>query len=499
METLPPQVARQSVLRLRRLSGAVAIIGPGSAVVRYVLFEIGVPLPPEMVTVGGVMSVVAGILGLAMYLISRSSLPSDHILRLALVFEVVLVLIAVMFDRRLFQFGEPPLRVSIAVAISALFPVVVPVPFRWRLITTIASIAMMPLGVWLLAKLGVRPYPDPTFLEIAYVPTALVAFLAVGASRIVHGLVEQVSKAQRMGSYELVERLGGGGMGDVWLARHHMLVHPAAIKLIKADRLGADRAQSVLRFEREAQATASLRSPHTVDLYDFGVADDGTFYYVMELLDGTDLDRLVTKFGPLPAERVIYILAQVCRSLADAELRGLVHRDIKPANVFLCRLGYEVDFVKVLDFGLVKPSTDGPQDVKLSADNLAVGTPAFMPPELALGRPVDRRTDLYALGCVAYWLLTGELVFKGATPLEIVMEHVKTDPPPPSSRSELPIPPALDAIVLDCLKKAPDDRPSSAAELMSRLEAVGLPESWTEDRARQWWQVHGPAIHPAPG
>src|SRR4029450_1369316 len=212
--------------------------------------------------------------------------------------------------------------------------------------------------------------------------------------------------------------------------------------------------EAIRRFEREAQVTAGLSSPHTVQLFDFGVADDGSFYYVMELLNGLDLERLVQRYGPIPAERVLHFLRQVCHSLAEAEPYRLVHRDIKPANLFVCRYGGEYDFVKVLDFGIAKAVPDMMETgaLDLTRDNLLRGTPAYIAPEQGLGDSQgDRRADIYATGCVAYFLLTGELVFTADTPMALVVQHASTPPTPPSARSELQIPPALDRVVMDCL------------------------------------------------
>ena len=303
-------------------------------------------------------------------------------------------------------------------------------------------------------------------------------------------------EARELGSYRLRERLGAGGMGEVWRAEHRMLARPAAIKLIRPEVLGAKDADSrqvlVQRFEREAQATALMRSAHTVELYDFGVTDEGTFYYVMELLDGLDLAELVRRTGPVPAERAVHFLRQMCDSLAEAHEAGLIHRDIKPANVYACHHGRRLDFVKVLDFGLVKHGVRGddvPDD--LTADRLAGGTPAFMSPEQALGETgVDGRSDLYAVGCVAYWLLTGTVVFEGRTAMETILMHVNREPEPPSRRTALPIPRDLEAIVLACLAKSADARPQTADELTARLDSVRLNSEWTAVRAREWWQEH---------
>jgi len=255
-----------------------------------------------------------------------------------------------------------------------------------------------------------------------------------------------------------------------------------------------DRQSLSMRFEREAQATASMRSPHTIELYDFGVADDGSFYYVMEFLDGFDLQALIDQFGPIPSGRAIHLLKQVCHSLAEAHAEGLIHRDIKPANVYVCRYGREVDFVKVLDFGLVKSQNDAfGSDVMLSRNHFLGGTPAFMPPEQVLGnRPLDGRSDIYAVGCLAYWLVTGRHVFTGRTPMEIMLQHTQAKPTPPSQRTELQLSRAFDELVMACLEKNPDDRPRTAEVLAARLATVETVNAWTPEHARNWWDLHHP-------
>src|SRR5499426_1171239 len=232
---------------------------------------------------------------------------------------------------------------------------------------------------------------------------------------------EQLNEALAVGSYRLVNQLASGGMGEIWLARHRLLVRPAAVKLIRHDVAPGDaREQFVRRFEREAHVTAGLRSPHTVQLYDFGVTESGSFYYVMEYLDGLDLHRVVKLFGPQPPERVIMLLRQACRSLAEAHERGLVHRDIKPANLFVTRLGTEFDYLKVLDFGVVKEQQSSQDATMLSNQGMVQGTPAFMPPEIVMGEArIDGRADLYSLACTAYWVLTGTPVFEANTPAQM--------------------------------------------------------------------------------
>jgi serine/threonine-protein kinase len=232
-----------------------------------------------------------------------------------------------------------------------------------------------------------------------------------------------------------------------------------------------------------------------VELFDFGLAADGAFYYVMELLDGIDLDTLVRRSGPVPADRAIHLLRQVCHSLSEADSCGLVHRDIKPANIFVCRYGEDYDFVKVLDFGIAKATgVRASGEPALTQVPMMPGTPAFIAPEQALGDgDLDGRADIYATGCVAYWLLTGEFVFTGDMPMALLMHHIHTPPFPPSARTQSPIPAALDRVVLSCLAKNPAERPQSAKELSRRLAEVEGASGWTEDRAREWWGRHDPA------
>jgi serine/threonine-protein kinase len=326
--------------------------------------------------------------------------------------------------------------------------------------------------------------------------TYLCAFLAVLTGYAVRKIGRKIQREREIGSYRLVDKLGVGGMGEVWSAEHRMLARPAAVKLIRPEVLGGDeitRQDAVRRFEREAQATAALRSQHTIDLYDFGVTDEGAFYYVMELLDGCNLDVLVKSFGPLPAGRVIHLLRQACHSLEEAHCSGLVHRDIKPANIYVCRHGLDCDFVKVLDFGLVKALDErGAGGTEITLQGLVAGTPGFMAPEMATREStVDGRSDIYSLGCLAYWLLTGVPVFESETPMATIMQHVRTSPAPPSSRTELPIAPGLEALVMSCLEKSPERRPASAARLTELLADCDAGE-WTGANASEWWEMHLP-------
>jgi serine/threonine-protein kinase len=379
---------------------------------------------------------------------------------------------------------------------TPLYTVVVPTKPNKALFATVASVAAVPLVIgWMIAtrRTTFQPAATDFFFAIVF-PYLLIVALSYAGQRVVYALGKEATRAQEMGSYRLIERLGKGGMGEVWRATHRLLARPAAIKLLRPSLgEGPDGEMALRRFEREAQVTSQLRSPHTVELWDFGMAGDGRFYYVMELLDGLDLDTLVKRHGPVPAERAIYLLRQICQSLAEAEGHGLVHRDIKPANVLVCRYGGEHDFVKVLDFGIVKVTHRASPDSVVTQENVLRGTPAFIAPEQVLSRDdIDSRADIYSVGCVAYWLLTSDLVFRGDTPIAVMMHHAHTAPVPVSQRTELPIPPQLDQLILSCLEKDPARRPQSARELSRRLGEIPVTSPWTEERAFLWWSRHEP-------
>ncbi len=454
---------------------------------------------------GSAFNVVAQLINLVaaifVWLAARGRRLSDTaVLYLGLALEVLLCLVAASAGQLWFYRDTgAPMFISWCVPIVILFPVLIPCPPRTMLIASVAAASMEPLAAVGLWSQGVYPLETlRSTLPGTIISPTLAVIIAYVASRIIYGLNVDVAKAKQMGAYHLETLLGRGGMGEVWRAKHQMLARPAAIKLIRPDAVGADEASGhtlLQRFEREAQATASLRSPHTVEIYDFGLSKDGTFFYVMELLEGIDLDTLVKQYGPIPAERVVHILRQVCHSLDEAHEAGLMHRDIKPANLFICRYGRDRDFVKVLDFGLVKKrhTTEDDQG-DLTQHGTAVGTPSFMAPEmLSDGGLVDGRADIYAVGCVAYWLLTGLLVFEGSSAMAVIVKHARDIPDSPSARSEMDIPPALEQIVMDCLEKEPENRPQSASDLAIRLDQLNLPESWTDDCAATWWEMRIPA------
>jgi eukaryotic-like serine/threonine-protein kinase len=322
--------------------------------------------------------------------------------------------------------------------------------------------------------------------------SAVAVSVASISARVIHGLQQRVRDANEVGQYTLEERIGEGGMGVVYLARHALLRRPTAIKLLPAHRAGE---VAVRRFEQEVRLTSVLTHPNTIAIYDFGRTPDGVFYYAMEYLDGITLEHLVKLDGAQPAARVMQLLKQACGALSEAHAMGLSHRDIKPANMMLCVRGRMPDQLKVLDFGLVKQQASDPAAMGLSVDGALVGTPAYLAPEaIANASRADARSDLYALGAVGYWLLVGEPVFAGQTILEVCLHHLHTTPVPPSERSSMPIPAALDALILQCLAKEPELRPSSAHELGRLLDAIDGAGSWSREQAESWWKERAPTL-----
>jgi serine/threonine-protein kinase len=310
------------------------------------------------------------------------------------------------------------------------------------------------------------------------------AALAIFSAYVLHGLRHDLHQARKLGQYQLGEKLGEGGMGEVYLAEHQLLKRPCALKLIKPD--VNTNPIALARFEREVQAAAMLSHPNTIEIFDYGHTDDGTFYYVMQYLPGLTVSDLVRQSGPMPPGRVIYVMRQVCGALAEAHRYGLVHRDLKPANILVAILGGKCDFAKVLDFGLVK-LTATPGAPQLTADYTVSGTPQYMSPEQATATAgVDRRADIYSLGAILYFMLTGRPPFDGANPTELMIAHAR-DPVVPPSHHRPEIPADLEAVVLRCLAKKPDDRYPDARALAAALAACASAGEWNDEKADQWW------------
>lgn len=340
-----------------------------------------------------------------------------------------------------------------------------------------------------------RTIEDPATLarsqavQIAFA-WALTTLLAAWATRVIYGLRKDAREALKLGQYVVEEKIGEGGMGAVYRAHHGMLKRPTAIKLLNPERNTSD---DIDRFRREVQMTAKLKHPNTVTIYDYGCTDEGTFYYAMELLDGVTLVEVVQAGGLVPQSRVIHILRQAAMALHEAHVLGLVHRDIKPNNIMLTQQGGAHDVTKVLDFGLVK-SVDSKADTTKTWTEAIIGTPRFMSPEQILDPPsVDARSDLYALGAVGYYLLTGRFVFEGTNAIEICAQHLSSVPEPPSAVTERDIDPELERIIMHCLNKRRDDRPASGAKIDEELQALTV-APWTQQQAARWWETDGLGI-----
>jgi serine/threonine-protein kinase len=496
--SLPDDLLDQALFRLTYLAaivGGLSLLSFGSAAALGVFFP-SFTVSAVALAARGVMVVSAASL---FFVVRFTAVDRQIKAKLGLLFEVIGAFGVAVLEVAVYSSIDFPLGAVSSVCLWILvFRLIVPARSPDAFLVAFFSAAGVPFALWLSGTLGYGEvsWAIATLQTKAAFGTALIAWLG---SRGIYRMGTAVAEARKLGSYELQEPLGEGGMGRIFRASHGLLKRPAAVKVVRPETLaGTDpggRDLVLQRFEREAQAIAQLQSAHTVTLFDFGKTGDGGFYYVMELLDGVDLERLVERFGPLGPERAAYLLDQVAHSLAEAHDLGLVHRDIKPSNVLACRKGPDVDYIKVLDFGLVKdvgPLTGS--DANLTRDGSTPGTPAFMAPEVALGSArIDARADVYALGCLAYWLLTGELVFDGGTPISIIAKHVNDDPVPVSQRTELPIPAGLERLVMDCLAKDPEQRPRDAGEVRRRLAAVRLDGIWDQARAQRWWDVHRPS------
>jgi serine/threonine-protein kinase len=390
--------------------------------------------------------------------------------------------------------GSLPLVMTlITVSIVVTRAVIVPGTVRRTAWISAASCVPAAVSAYLIA-IYARAMGDtwPPAVVVIHVAawSALAVSVATLTTRVIYGLTQRVRTATQLGQYTLEEKIGEGGMGVVYRARHALLRRPTAVKLLQP---GAAGERNIQRFEREVQLTSALTHPNTIAIYDYGRTPDGVFYYAMEYLEGITLEDLIAHDGPQPPGRVVHLLKQVCGALQEAHRVGLIHRDVKPANVVLCVRGGVADYVKVLDFGLVKELAVGAPQV--SAAQAIVGTPMYLPPE-AITDPgrVDARADLYAVGAVGYELLTGSPVFDGATVVEVCANILREAPVPPSARRGQPVPRALEDLLLACLEKEPGRRPASAGEVLRALELQGEAETWSAADAERWWKERAPKV-----
>jgi serine/threonine-protein kinase len=370
------------------------------------------------------------------------------------------------------------------------------IPNTWQRAAAVLG-AMGATPVAILAYL----YALPAFRQLADQPqyhgffSGQVMFLAISVMVGIVGvhtigtLRREAFAARQLGQYRLKEKLGSGGMGEVYLAEHQMMKRPCAVKIIRAEKAGDPR--MLARFEREVRQTAKLSHWNSIDIYDYGQTADGTFYYVMEYLPGHNIGEIVQEYGPIPAGRAIYLMDQVCAALAEAHGIGLVHRDIKPANIFCAYRGGVYDVVKILDFGLAKPTMDTSPDNQLTMEGTVTGSPLFMSPEQASGDDsLDGRSDIYSLGAVLYFMLTGQPPFMGDNPLKVMIAHASQEVVPPRQlNSSIPI--ELEEVVLRCLEKDPDHRFQDVMPLRAALREVPLDDPWTSEMAHDWWNCNG--------
>ncbi len=489
----------------RRL-GTLALIYAAGFLLAYTIYELNVhvaggaayvqrPHTPGQLLAATFILFASAVAWIAL----RRTWPPQRVVRLAYAFEVAGSFgIALVSYSGVWQLENPVWGVSWVSVWIILFPMVIPGPPRQAALAAFGAAAMGPAALLIWGATRDFVFPETSIVLATTLPNFMCAALAWLGSRYLYRIGLELRAARQLGRYRLVERIGAGGMGEVWRAEHDMLARPAALKLVRPElmRRSGISSEALARFEREAQSTAALSSPHTVTLYDFGVTDDDLFYYAMELLDGLDLDTLIRRHGKVPPARAIHFMTQACASLAEAHARGLVHRDIKPSNLFACRQGLQYDFLKVLDFGIVKPRTERTSAAgEVEAGAQLEGTPGWIAPEAAALGVADARTDLYALGCVGYWLVSGRPVFGGGHGDELQRRHRDESPTPPSLLAP-DLPPALDRAILACLEKDPARRPAAAAELAMRLAAVPI-EPWTAELARAWWETiearHPPA------
>jgi len=383
--------------------------------------------------------------------------------------------------------------------IILIFSYAIFVPRSWtRILGVVLTISVFPVFATGIAFLNHKDVRKMLFFDQSSVVEMVLAlaatiFASVSGVHIITYLRTKADEAKELGRYRLKEKIGSGGMGDVYLAEHRLMKRPCAIKVIRAEKAGDPRA--IARFEREVKATSRLNHWNSISIYDYGRTSDGTFFYVMEYVTGLSLQELVVRRGALAPARAIYLLKQICSALIEAHSMQLVHRDIKPANLMVTELGSAFDVVKLLDFGLAKPVTDAlpkNEDSELTVAGSLTGSPLYMSPEQALGEmQADQRSDIYAVGGVAFYMLTGRPTFESGATLKVLLSHIHEKAVAPSSVQKNghgpPISPALDAIVLKCLEKSPSERFQTARELFDALQSLPESKDWNERLAEQWW------------
>lgn len=481
----------QALLRLRlRASAFMLFIGFAVFLVRHIVGLLTSEALSVPLLVFHVLVVL--VLGLCAAPLYRHRVVSVRTLRIAelIIFGLPAAFFVMLQHRLILEdavhgFLSPPMPFWLLL----IFTYGMFIPNTWRRAAFV--IGPMALAPVLLVCVMILTYPQVAEVTtiaafMQYVLVMLVATTAsVVGSHLITALRREAFEARQLGQYRLIQPLGSGGMGEVYLAEHRMLKRPCAVKLIHPDQAGDP--QVLARFEREVRMTARLSHWNTVEIFDYGRTDDGTFFYVMEYLPGLSLQDLLDRHGPMPAERVIHLLRQACQGLREAHAIGLIHRDIKPGNVFVAQRGGLYDVVKVLDFGLVKPVTESPS-ARLTQEGSISGTPLYMSPEQARGQDsLDARSDIYSLGAVAYALLTGQPPFGGASSMEVLIAQVRDEATPPS-KHQADVPADLERVILRCLAKNPAERFPDVDSLEQALSECAAAEHWTQSQATRWWR-----------
>jgi hypothetical protein len=480
----------QAVLRLRlRAAAFILLVGFGVFLVRHVVGVLtGEPLYPLLL---GLHTLVVFVLGFSTMSLCRQRpvLPRLRVGELVIFGLPAVFFLFLQHRVTLSDVGRGFMPPPMSFWVLLIFTYALFIPNTWRRAALV--IGALALAPDLLVVGMVLDYPEVaqvmTFADfIQHVLVMLVAAVAaVFGTHLINTLRREAFEARQLGQYRLIAPLGAGAMGEVYLAEHRMLKRPCAIKLIHPDRAGDP--QVLARFEREVRMTARLSHWNTVEIFDYGRTEDGTFFYVMEYLPGLSLEGLLERHGPLPAERIIHLLRQTCQGLREAHANGLIHRDIKPGNLFAAHRGGLYDVVKLLDFGLVKPVAEI-HSARLTQEGAISGTPLFMSPEQARGLgDVDARTDIYSLGAVAYTLLCGRPPFERTSPLEVMIAHARDDVVPPSQLLAS-LPADLERVILRCLAKKPEDRFQDTDSLEQALGECAAADQWTQAHAARWWQ-----------
>jgi len=486
---LSPAIAQMARQRLGALASILAGITLFGTLTPWVLFPsqselVGRSVPVYMAQGGVALDAIL------MFLIWGTKWSDSRLLQIGFVYQVLRA--ATLSLSPLPEVG-PPLLTWTALLV-AVFPLLLPPVPIWTRAASLLSALTPPLSLWVILRF--RPGSLDT---VELVRPAVASFFSVLLALLSADVMRRfgLGASRHIGSYNLLERIGVGGMGEVWRAEHRFLSRPAAIKLIPRREKDTIRSQqkALRRFRREAQVTAHLTSPHTVQVFDYGITDAGVYYYVMEHLDGFDLQELVRRYGPLSSARTLFLLRQICDSIGEAHNAGLIHRDLKPSNLFVVRRGLRADFVKVLDFGLVglgQPPRLDTFDGKITAAGMMTGTPAYTSPEMVMGAEVDPRADLYSLGCVLFYLVTGRLLFPGLGAAQMALAHAHEMPPKPSECTDRPVAPDLEHIILLLLEKDPAKRPQSAEQLNRLLDRIDVGKEWSDVMAEDWWNENKP-------